>query len=361
MEDDLEADIRAAIESSSSDAASPASVAGAGSDGQSASSAPAAPQSATAVTEAPKASEPVRGEDGKFKAKDQAQPAAAQAQPKAETTPATSGTEPAKTDPVKEAISPPANWKGAGKVEWNRLPKAVQQEISQDYARTTETQTKLSQLESAIGPERAQVLSATYGSVGQGLQNLFAISDLATKNPTGFVLWFAQQRGINLAQMVGQATEQGQQPAQAPDPVMQRLSQLETFIQTNLQQQQQSATAPILSEIQRFSSDPANPWFNDVADDINALLKENRVKGASPSERLKNAYDMACWANPEVREKLIEDQKQQILGRQSEVAKNALNASSSISGSPAGAQIANQEPNETLEQTITRLVMASRS
>ena len=205
-----------------------------------------------------------------------------------------------------------------------------------------------------------QVLAATYGSVEQAVQNLFAMSDMATKNPPGFILWFAQQRGINLAQMVGQTSQQqeGQQvqpnPAQQPDPIMQKVSQLETMIQGLLQQTQHASQAPILSEIDRFAADPAHPYWNDVQDDIKTLLQGGRVQGGSPSEKLQNAYDMAVWAHPEIRKTLIESQRQSFVSQQAEVASKALNASSSISGSPAGAKIANQEPDETLEQTIIR-------
>jgi hypothetical protein len=361
MEDDLEADIRAAQASLVADAGDAAAAPSAGAP---APVAAAADASAPADQVSPKADDRARDETGKFKAKaDEAKPAeqAKIAQPDGKAA-AAAPVDP--NAPKQPDITPPANWKGAGKVDWKRLPRAIQQEIAQDYTRTTDTEGKLQKLESAIGPERAQVLSATYGSVEQGLQNLFAVSDMATKNPQGFLLWFAQQRGINLAQMVGQAMQQpgGEQPqAQQADPLMQKVSQLEMMIQGFMQHQQQSATAPVLSEIERFSTDPANPYFNDVADDINTLLKGGRVPGNSPSEKLKNAYDMAVWAHPEIRKTLIESQRQSFADQQASVANNALNASSSISGSPAGAQIANQEPNETLEQTITRLVHASRS
>lgn len=346
--DDLESDIRAAQESVGAVAPTPEAVF------VEIPSTPIAEPEAAPKPEGERA----RDETGKFKAKDAIEA------PKADAAVTTEAPKPAdvaaqKAETVPD-IAPPLNWKGAGKVDWKRLPKAIQQEITQDYTRSTETQAKLQKLETVIGGERGQQLSATYGSVEQGLQNLFAISDMATKNPQGFLLWFAQQRGVNLAQMVGQASQQqeGQQqqpnPAQQADPIAQRLSQLETMIQGFAQQTQQASQAPVLSEIDRFASDPAHPYWNDVQDDIKALLQGGRVQGSSPTEKLQNAYDMAVWAHPEIRKTLIESQQKNFVSQQAEVAKQALNASSSISGSPAGAKIANQEPDETLEQTIIR-------
>lgn len=355
-DDDLVADIRAAQESVSGGSSSPGPEASAGGGAQPTSPA-VAPDNAPAAPEFKTEGERARDETGKFKAKEPITEA-----PKVEA--AVKPAEPvAPAAPAAPDIAPPKDWKGAGKVDWKRLPKAIQQEISQEFSRSTETSAKLQKLEGAIGVDRSQQLSATYGSVEQGLQNLFAISDMATKNPQGFLLWFAQQRGINLEQMFQSAQQQPGQPAQAqqPDPIAQRMSQLETMIQGFMQQSQRASQAPVLSEIDRFASDPAHPYWNDVEPDIHALLQGKRVPGSSPSEKLQNAYDMAVWAHPEIRKTLIESQRQTFVSQQANVADKALNASSSISGSPAGANIATQEPNETLEQTIIRAQAMHRS
>lgn len=352
--DDLGADIEAAI-ASASGAASPEA---APSPAPAVAEAPAPDVAAPEVAaEAPKGDDRPRGPDGKFAPKAEAtkvEGPAIPAQPQA----------PAPAQPeTKQAIPAPQNWKGAGKVQWDKLPPAIRQEIAEDYSRLNQTSAQLEKLNSAIGPERAQVLAATYGSVEQGLQNLFAISDMATKNPAGFVLWFAQQRGVNLAEMVGQHGAQGQQPMQqAPDPIQQELAQLRQMVQGFAQQQQQSALNPVIAEINRFASDPAHPYWNDVEPQVVALLKSDRVPGNSPSERLQNAYEMAIWAHPEIRSTLIADQVNARTQQQAQTVSQALNASVSVSGSPAGARVAQQaEPVETLEETIRRAQRAHSS
>lgn len=359
MPDDLEADIRAAQEQVSG-AASQSQTAPEASPGVE-STAQTTPAASPAIAETPKTEgERVRDESGRFAPKTDAKTPEAPkpADAAIKTDAATPAAKPADTTPE---IAPPLAWKGAGKVDWKRLPKAVQQEISQEFTRTTETSARLQKLESAIGPERIQLLSATYGSVEQGLQNLFAISDMATKNPTGFIQWFAQQRGINPETIFGQTQQQGGQhqmqptPAQQDDPIVKRLSQLETMIQTNLQQQQQGTQSQLMSDINAFAADPAHPYFNDVRTDMGILMKNGRATD------LKQAYDMAIWANPETRKSLIEEQRAKFVGEQASTVTQALNASSSISGSPAGAKIANQEPDETLEQTIIRAQQQFRS
>ena len=51
------------------------------------------------------------------------------------------------------------------------------------------------------------------------------------------------------------------------------------------------------NEINIFAADPAHPYFDDVANDITALLRGGGAKD------LADAYDKAVWANPVTRAK----------------------------------------------------------
>ncbi len=343
FEDDLTADIAAAVEGTAAPAVDPMPAA--------ASPAPEVPK-----VEAPKTdAERARDESGRFKAKEgetEAPKVAAKtvADPAA-VTPATGQPQP--QQPVVEAakITPPANWKGAGKVAWDKLPQAIQKELSEDYASRSTLQTRLDRLDSVIPPERAQVLAATYGSVEQGVQNLFALSDMAAKNPTGFLLWFAQQRGIDLTQLAGAGGAQGEQPAQ-PHPAEQRVAQLETVLTNFIQQQQQGQQTQYRSQVDQFASDPAHPYFNDLREDMGALLKMGRAKD------LQQAYDMAAWAHPEIRTTLIDAERQKQAKDAEAIAQQARGAAVSISGSPSGAKVPVEESDDDLETTIRKAVNA---
>lgn len=344
--DDLEADIRAAM---AGDAPAPAGVTDATIPGPG--NEPAAPSPAPAAAEAPKTDDRVRDEHGRFVPKTEADKTAAASAPAAAAPNQPAAVTPpvAPAAPHAQPILAPQNWKGAGKVQWDKLPEAVRKEISEDYTRFADKEARLSKMEAAIGPERAQIYAAQYGSVENALQSILAGADLANKNPQGFILWLAQRSGINLAQMVGQHSAQGQQPTQqAPDPVTQRVQQLETMLTQYVQQQQQGTQTQLQTEIDRFAADPAHPYFNDVRADMALLMQGGRAKD------LQQAYDMAVWAHPEIRSSLIDGQVQAKTQQQSQAAQQAINASVSVSGSPAGAKIASDEPPEDLEQVIRR-------
>lgn len=290
--------------------------------------------------------ERTRDEQGRFVGKETAKPEVPVDKIKAD--PETGKAQPQASQPEKQ-IDAPAHWKGDGKINWAKVHPAVRQAIADDHANFAKTQGELQQLRSAIGDDRAQVLAANYGSVGQGLQNLFALSDFATKNPAGFVQWFCQQRGIDLNQQPGQGAGQGQ-PTDASNPMEKVVNELRTEIAQLKGNRTQAEQTQAQSEIERFAKDPANPYFNDVRMDMAALVKAGAAQG------LKDAYDKACWARPEIRTALLKTEREKEAAAEAAKVASAKAAAVSITGSPMGGKVPSEEPNETVEDTVRRHV-----
>lgn len=298
--------------------------------------------------DAPKTDDRPRDEQGKFVAKE------AEA-PKSDTKPVDAAAlivaapvvDQAK--PAAQTVIPPTNWNGAGKIDFARLPAPIQKQISDDYSRLSQTQAQLDSLNAAIGPQRAQALAATYGSTENALKSLLAMSDMASQDAPGFVQWFCKQRGVDLSQLVGQGQAQGEQPMQ-PHPLEQEVRQLRDQLQSFAQQQQQGSQTQLRQEMDTFAADPAHPYFNDVRPDMAALI------GAGRAKNLQEAYDMAVWARPDIRSSLIAAERQKLADEDAAKAQQARNASVSISGSPQGAQVALDEPDDDLEGTIRKQV-----
>lgn len=339
--DDIMKDVAAAVDATESSAGTtepPADKTGAAPP----SGAEESPPSSASEGERP------RDEQGRFAPKETAK---APAEDKQELSAPETGL-PGQQKPAQaKQVTPPTHWKGDGKINWAKVHPAVQQAIADDHANFSKTQTELQQLRAAIGDERAQVLAASYGSVGQGLQNLFALSDFATKNPAGFIQYFANQRGIDLTRIVGQGTGQGQpDPTQQPNPLEQVVNELRTEIAQLKGSRTQAEQTQVQSEIERFSSDPANPYFNDVRADMAALVKAGAAQG------LKDAYEKACWARPEIRTALIAQEREKAAAADAAKVESAKAKQVSIAGSPMGGKVPNEEPNETIEDTVRRHV-----
>lgn len=106
--------------------------------------------------------------------------------------------------------------------------------------------------------------------------------------------YIAKQYGID--QSLRQQTQGGQQ---AVDPrlaqLQDELHQLKQVINSGSEQQLNAERTRISQEVNTFASDPAHPYFDEVADDIIVMLKAGLP--------LQDAYDRAVWANPGTRAK----------------------------------------------------------
>ena len=148
--------------------------------------------------------------------------------------------------------------------------------------------------------------------------------------------------------------------APVPDPKVQALEQQLMEIRSGLtaqqQAQQQQARAVVQSEVDTFASDTAaHPYFDEVADDIVALLQ------AYPKITLQDAYDRAVYANPVTRQKEIakvETSAQQKLRENARLDALPKKKAASVNVRSRDTERAPTEPLGTMEDTIRGLVRA---
>ena len=151
-------------------------------------------------------------------------------------------------------------------------------------------------------------------------------SDPATK--ARFLGQLAQEYGVDLGQVIN---------APQVDPNVQYLQQQTMQLQQQLQQfrQQQEMTemSGYQSEIQKFMSDPAHVYFNDVREDMARLLSTGNAND------LKDAYEKAVWMRDDIRQSLIEQQRAEAQRAATEKSQTNRAKAASVSvrgGSPAG-------------------------
>lgn len=175
---------------------------------------------------------------------------------------------------------------------------------------------QIDEIEPALGPRR-HALIANYGSVGKAVTHLFNLSDFASKDPPGFVAWYAQQTGLDLNALAqgGQQQPAAQPQTQhVPPEVLQRLAGLESKFQQTEQQQQESRLSNDAAEIGSVATEKdaqgnfVRPYFEDLRPQIGPLLsivrKEN--PGMSVREVAAEAYDRAVWANKDTRAQMVQ-------------------------------------------------------
>lgn len=260
-------------------------------------------------------------------------------------------------------VGPPPGWSIQGKAAFDALPEAVkkdiakrEEEISAGFAKLTEYKG----LDSYVEMARSQNTT-----LPEALERYVAAENALETNPINGMLWLCERYNVHPAQLleaIGQ--DQGyQQPGQSADafaPVMGHIQTLNQRLSQFERAQQQAESQAINGQIGSFAADPANKFFANVKQDMGRLMSVAAQKGQEMT--LAQAYEQACWANPEIRALLIKDQIAQDQAAAQRKAEEAKRAAGSLpTGSPiAGGTLAANEPAPTLRAEIERAFEGSR-
>jgi hypothetical protein len=255
--------------------------------------------------------------------------------------------------PAAPAAAPPALLAVPQGMSYEQMQKftALPVEMQQFVARTLEDVNtraarygEYDQLEQGVfGPRREQMRIAGVSPV-QFTEHLFSLSDFANRDPSAFVTWFADQHGLDLAEV-----SDGQQ---APDPVIRSLQQqiegLQTHISTFTTQHQQQALEQNTREVYDFDQEKdaqgnlVRPYFGQFMMNGEIQPYVSVVKQQNPQwsnrQVLEEAYNRACWSNPTVREQLTAakaaSEEAARLAAAREHAGRSREASASVHGAP---------------------------
>jgi hypothetical protein len=275
-----------------------------------------------------------RDEYGRFAEKTEAAPAkeaaaTTEAQPQAD----------AATDPAAPAqptgVELPASW-GAKRAElWTKTPPDVQSYIVERERQMSEGVRRFEGL-----AEYADLAERSGTNLREAFSRYIAAEQSLDRDPVGTILELAAMYGVKdqiAAAASGQQPSQAVAPQPAPfEPVMRRLDAIEQ----RFHQQRVSETE---GQVRSFASDPANKHFDAVADDMIMMIRgaQSSGKAVTPAD-LKDYYDRACYANPDVRAILTNEARAADEAKRADEARKAATAakraSQSLSGSASGSQ-----------------------
>lgn len=342
--DDLRATIAAAIEAST-----PAAEPGMGHNGG-----PEMEQEAAAA----------RDERGRFA------PREPKAEDAGETPPAATETQdeppPAESASKPDArLAPPDGWPSDARLAWDRLPRAAQEALRADLDAGRISLGKPPQGEAAPDPVREVVktyepLISQYGTTPeQYVRQLFEAARALDENPAEALKWLARSRGVDLATLVPQT--QGAQASQGyVDPSVAQLQQEITQLKGYLTQQERAQHDARLAEQQRaidaFAQEkgsdgtPLRPHFNEVRVTMGRLMQTGEATD------MATAYDMAVWARPDLRQRILEqERKAEAAKREAEQRKAAEEAKKrAVSVKPNPSVAAGNGPADSLRAELER-------
>lgn len=237
-------------------------------------------------------------------------------------------------------------------------------------------------LRNVVAP-REQALVQNYGSVEQGIDHLFQLSDAASQNPAGFIQWFAQQRGIDLRSLVPQGqpqqdpnAPQGQQMPdltpfirQAIQPFEQRLMAQERQSQQFAQERQQAESRQREDAVNAFFSetDADGLKFQVPDDQMDAFAKRVKFLRADNPDWdyrrvLEKSYDELTWTSESLRSKRLEAdakrQSQEMKDKQARELAAKKAAAVSVKGAPGTSPEAQIDPRDrraVIERQVANL------
>lgn len=258
-----------------------------------------------------------RAEDGKFKAEEQEVEVVA--------------------EPVKEIPPAPQSWTAEAKAEWANASPRLREEITKRENDFHQALTRHDgdlnlgrQMKEVVTPYLAQI-QAEGGTPVTAVQSLLNTAHVlrngTPEQKRAIIVNTAKQYGVDIG---------GGEEQEYVDPTIAQLqreiAQLRELanpqvIESRLQERFESAK--VKSDIDAFASDPAHIHFETVKPLMASILNAGQASG------LKEAYDMACMANPQVRSTLEAAKAAELEAKRKQELANKKRAASSITGSPA--------------------------
>lgn len=296
----------------------------------------------------------IRDEVGKFAKKETVEPApTVEPEIKAVETPAP-------VEAPKSTVKAPQSLKGELKEKFGELPPEWQGEIDRlerVAVKKIQETSQMANFGKSLADEFApyQDLLKQAGATPQQALNSFL--------STEYVLRTAPQAQklatfVNLARHYG-IDLSGIQQGQAPqiDPQTQAIHEENMRLRRAQAQRSNAESTQVLSTIEQFAADPKNEHFETVRTHMGALIENGTAKD------LSDAYEQACWANPTIRNQLIQSREQEAEAKRKEGERKAVelkkSAAVSIRGTPAS-PIAPVQGKETVRQTLARVAMQSQ-
>jgi hypothetical protein len=307
-----------------------------------------------------------RDDKGRFVAKTES----TEEDPKAVEAPKEAKTEAPALEASKGAMRPPPGFSIASKVAWDKETLSPEEwaAAKADIAKREQEVDNGFKRYGGLGKfaEEAERNGTTLQSA---VSDYVGIETALRQNFIGGIEFICQRMGVDprqLSQVMGarynpagqgagqsaevpaSAQQVPQQPVQAIDPRA-IAEHVTNVVRAEAEQRE------LNSQIASFSADPTNKFFPDVRQDMAKIVQ------AGKADNIKDAYEAACWLNPEIRAILINEANG---GRNKEAAAAASksrSAAKAIGGAPApgvNPDMAGHRKNLSLDEEIRAAVDA---
>lgn len=269
----------------------------------------------------------------------------------------------AQVTPVKE-VEAPVGLSAAAKAKWKELPQEVRDDIirrEEDSHRLASRQdedrilgTKLKEI---ITPYMAQIRSeggTAEGAVSDLLNTAYQLRTAPPNQKAQLVQQIIKAYGVDMNLISPESQGYVDPTIQELQNQIAQLQKMANPATITKQLQEKMENDRIGTEVNAFASDPANVHYQTVKATMASLL------GTGQAANLKEAYEMACFANPSIRSTLLAQQQTDETAKRKQEMEAKKKAGSSITGSP-GTVVANSgSPERTLREEIAHNLREAR-
>jgi hypothetical protein len=266
--------------------------------------------------------------------------------------------EAAKEEP-SVALRPPPGWSAAARAQFGLLPPEVKEAVAK---READVAAGMQVLQKYRGLETyTPIIEGSGINHAEFTKRAVEWEQSLRTNPIGTLLHVAKLGNVDIVRLAQQIMQQGGQSQPQMQP--QYLPQQQIAGQQAPQPQdfralihQELAERDAHSYVDDFLSDPKNIHAEAVADDMALLITNGRA------DNLEQAYEMACWAHPEIRALLIRQasappgavSETERARRKASEAKAAAKATVGAPSGPRPEQRDTRPPNATVRYDVRR-------
>jgi hypothetical protein len=319
---------------------------------------PAAPEPAAASETAPEpkeqtAAQRARDEAGRFASTPKPEKVEKAPEPKAETRtavpvkgPTTQTPPPVAPEPPAVSVKAPQSWKPAAREAFAKAPPEVQQEALRRESEITRTLQETAQARQ-FAQTTHQAISAYEGVArtrgldsmtwaGEALQERAILQAGPTTQRAPILARMLAEGGQDLIQQVASILDGQAAPQHAPQP---QPVNIQAEVQRAIQAERQQMMAGQADQAVRAFVATQPEYLNDVAHDMVAVLNaaaqsnDPALRNMTPEE----AYDRACWMNPEIRERIQKSKQAEAARTPQPVTEQQRRAAASVRSQPAPA------------------------
>jgi hypothetical protein len=264
-------------------------------------------------------------------------------------------------------FEPPNSWSEEEKETFLKLPRELQDAVgrreseresafTEKFQDASSAQSKLDALEQIIAPRRQQ-WAANGLTEHAAINQLLALSDMASSQPEEFIKMLAQNTNTDLANIVNEDSEYYGEEESVSDPALsERIGNIEKLLLQNQQAQQAQIQSQAGEHLDSFVNQKnetgglKNPHYNKVEGIMVNLMQTGQANS------LDEAYNQAIWIDPEVRDTLLlARDKRSSNGSNRKSSNSRANKAANVNKRGRGSSgISKEPPGRNFEETMSK-------